>query len=107
MDYFDEKSEQVTPDTLEAFGIKIQSRYGRARELREGLLFAEDLAEKGLHGFVLEVFFDSKADICSFSLGETDLFPQISQGILDCALEHISQFDWEGTVYHGKPLTFA
>jgi len=106
MDYFGEKSEQVAPGTLSAFGIKLWSRYGKADELIEMLGFAQDLAEAELHGHVREMFYDSKAFICSFEL--TEGLPQaVSDRILNLALNHISQFEFDGTVHHGNNLAEA
>ena len=45
-EFFGEKSHQIEPSALEAFGVTIDSRYGQARELIELMNFAKLLAEK-------------------------------------------------------------
>ena len=100
MNYFDEKTTQVTPSTLVAFGIEIQSRYGKAWELAEMLNFMHDLARENLHGHVERVFYDSKANMCTFEIPEV-LTNEANQRILGFALEHISQFEFDDVVFHG------
>lgn len=106
MDYSGEKSEQVAPGTLSAFGIKVQSRYGKAWELIEMLTLAQDLAEADLHTHIHEMFYDSKAFICSFELTD-DLPKAINDRILNLALNRISQFEFDGIVHHGNNLAEA
>ena len=67
-DYFAEKAEQVKPDNLVAFGIPISSRYGKADELIEMLSFCQLVAEDNIAHSVKELFYDSKANICSITL---------------------------------------
>ena len=45
-EFFGEKSQQIEPSALEAFGVMIHSRYGQAYELIELMSFAKLLAEK-------------------------------------------------------------
>lgn len=99
MDYFEEKSVQVSPGTLMAFGIKVWSRYGKAWELIEMLGLAQDLAEAGLHIYVREMFYDSQACICSFEFSG-DIADEVSDRILNLALERVDQFEFKGIVYH-------
>jgi hypothetical protein len=103
IDFFDERTHQVQPSEFSSFGINITSRYGQAWELVELLNFTQELAEKKLHSFIDGIFYDSKADICTFSVSKT-LPKGISDAILKCALLHISQFEWEGIVHHGEPM---
>lgn len=63
-DYFDEKSCQVEPFTLVAFGITICSRYGKADEIIEMLACCRRLAEGSLSQYVKELFYDSKGCTC-------------------------------------------
>lgn len=102
--YFEEKSTQVTPEKLEAFGIEVFSRYGKAWELIEMLKAAEELAERELHGHITRMFYDSKAFICAFEVRDDELPPHTSELILSCLLNHISQFEWEEVVHHGGSL---
>lgn len=100
-DYFDEKTDQVSTDSLIAFGIPIQSRYGKAGELADMLLFAREVALAGLEKRVTKVFYDSKACICSVTCD-----PPLIAGedadvtLLAAAKKTISQFEWDGYVYH-------
>jgi len=106
MDYSGEKSEQVFPGTLTAFGIKVQSRYGKAWELIEMISLAQDLAEADLHIHIREMFYDSKAFICSFELA-ADLPQDANERILNLALNRISQFELDGIVHHGNSIAEA
>ena len=104
MDYFEEKADQVSPDTMIAFGIRINSRYGKAWQMSEMLKFTQALAERDLHACVESVFYDSKCDTCSFELSGNGITPAQEIAILACANLHISQFDWDGTIHHGEPM---
>ena len=102
----DDRQRQVEPSTLVAFGIRLESRYGRARELVEMLGFATACNDMGLSSHVSAVFYDSKADVCSFTVGP-DLSPRdpVARRLLGAARLWISQFEWiDGAIGHGDPL---
>lgn len=61
--WFSEKGSQIEPSCMVAFGIKIQSRYGKAYEMVEMIQFAERAAEFGVASYIDSVFFDSKSCI--------------------------------------------
>ena len=104
-DYFAEKSQQVEPSELVAFGITISSRYGDASELIEMMRFAEMVAQKKVSHYVRRVFYDTKANYCNIELDATvQRDDPVASAILDAATETISQFDWFGTVQHGGSL---
>jgi hypothetical protein len=104
-DYFGERSRQVEPGTLVAFGIEVKSRYGQAQELIELLDFAESAARKNVAHHVKQAYYDSKMCLCSFTLD-----PSVREGdpiaalILEAATEGVGQFEWFGVVRHGGPL---
>ena len=102
-DYFDEKASQVNPEALTAFGISIFSRYGKASEIKEMISFAESVCAAGISELVQDVFYDSKACTCfiTIKVGLFDDFSLQIGKILDCALEHIRQFEWNGCTQHG------
>ena len=103
MSYFDEKSPQLSTGEIQAFGIDLQSRYARAGEMVEMLEFAELAATRGLHHLVASVFYDSNSCCCNFTLqGDVEPLSDVDEAIRQCALETIGQFDWDGTVYHGR-----
>jgi hypothetical protein len=103
--FFGEKSQQIEPPVLEAFGIEIHSRYGQASELIELMNFARLVAEKKAAHYVKRAFYDSKAYLCTLELD-----PSVQEGdavaaaILEAATEHIGQFDWFGAPMHGAPV---
>src|SRR5262249_49922993 len=105
-EFFGEKSLQIEPAALEAFGVPIDSRYGQARELIELINSANLLTEKRVPHSVNRALYDSKACMCTL-----ELEPSVQQGdavadaILEAATETIRQFDWFDTVQHGKPLS--
>jgi hypothetical protein len=104
-DYFGEKSPQVEPGLLIAFGVEISSRHSRADELIELLRFAERIADRKVSQYVKKAFYDSKGNLCSLELD-----PSVQEGdavaseILDAATEFISQFDWFGMPTHGGEI---
>lgn len=99
--YFDEKAHQVEPGSLSAFGISLVSRYAKASELMEMLAFAQKAALAGVADAVDEVFYDSKASICSFKFArEIPLGDPTEQKLFAAAIETIGQFDWFDTVHH-------
>ena len=105
-EFFGEKSHQIQPSALEAFGVTIHSRYGQAHELIELMNFTKLLAEKKVAHYVKRAFYDSKACLCTLELD-----PSVQQGdavadtILEAATETIGQFDWFDTFQHGAPLS--
>ena len=99
--YFDEKASQVEPGNLVAFGINLISRYSKAGELIEMLSFAQKAALAGVAGTVEEVFYDSKACLCSFKFRQDiSLGDPIERKLFAAAIESIGQFDWFDTVHH-------
>ena len=101
-DYFGEKSQQIEPSVLDAFGVTISSRYGQSNELIEMMQFAEIIALKKVSHFVRGVAYDSKAYNCSIELDPSILEGDpVAEIILEAATETIGQFDWFGTVHHG------
>ncbi len=69
--WFAEKSEQIVPATVKAFGISCFSRYSQCDEMIRLLAFAEASAKAGVNGYVTEAFFDSKACIINVVLNST------------------------------------
>lgn len=99
--YFNEKAHQVDPGSLSAFGINLISRYSKAGELIEMLSFANKAALAGVADAVEEVFYDSKACICSFKFSRDISFGDATERMLfAAAIETIEQFDWFDTVHH-------
>lgn len=90
---FDDKAPQLNHGTLVAFGMKLTSRYSKVDEMREMLHFAQLAALASAATFVQSVFYDSKADICSFEL-VSGLDGEAEQELLRCAKASVSQFMW-------------
>lgn len=87
---------QVSSGRFEAFGVSVWSRYDHDSEIAEMLGFVEDLACEGLEGVLEEVFYDSKACLCTFEFAPGfDLKGHIAEIVLSCAKRHISQFIWD------------
>lgn len=102
--WFDEKSEQVSPGTLTAFGIRIESRYGNAEELVEMLEFCADAAMQELERHIESIFYDSKAGVCAFEpAGGLKPSASAAARLLQIAQNRISQFTWiDDELYHGR-----
>lgn len=107
MDYFDEKSAEISVEDMTSFGVHIHTRYGKAWQMAEMLQFTTDLANLDLHRAVAKVFYDSKSDTCYFELSDDHLPPEKSAAILECAKRRITQFEWDECIYHGEPMRAA
>ena len=62
INYFGEKLQQVEPKVMDAFGIRIESRYGNADEIMEMIELAKCFN-------IINIFYDSKAGICNIERG--------------------------------------
>jgi len=103
--WFGEKDTQVSPAQFEAFGVSVWSRYGKAGEIAEMLLFVRDVAWEGLESVLEQVFYDSKADLCTFEFSpDFDLKGHKADTVLSCAKKHISQFMWGDYVHHSNAI---
>jgi hypothetical protein len=101
-EFFGEKSQQIEPPVLEAFGIEIHSRYGQASELIELMNFASLAAQKKVAHYVKRAFHDSKAYLCTLELDSSvQEGDAVAAAILEAATETIGQFDWFGAPQHG------
>lgn len=104
-EYFEEKSHQVTPGSLLAFGVDISSRYGKANEIIEMINFSRIAAQNEVAHYIKNVFYDSKANYCTIELNESvKNCDPVAIALKQAALESIGQFDWFGSVEHGAPL---
>ncbi|TXG87844.1 MAG: hypothetical protein E6R10_07210 [Rhodocyclaceae bacterium] len=101
--WFRGKGQQVTPATIVAFGIPIQSRYSKAREVVEMLEFARLAAESGVAGYVSSVFYDSKSCCCTIEPNEEAKRQAIVlHTIYACADRTISMFTDDLGIVRGK-----
>lgn len=90
-----------------SFKINIWSRYDEDRELAEMLWFCKYLNKAGLTSYIDELFYDSKADLCSIRLIELDQ-EDIStsyevEAIRVFAQLTIEQFEINGIIGHKNP----
>ena len=100
-EYFGEKSQQISPCGLTAFGIQLSSRYGKTKEMVQMINFAELAAKMGIEKAVKEVFYDSPACICSFTLSPfVQKDDAIGSKIHAAAKETIMQFLLFGNIDH-------
>ena len=92
---FSEKAKQVTPSGFVAFGIDIDSRYGKCGEIIELLQFAQAAAAASVAHYVKEAFYDSKASICSFELESSVVRgSEIEAALLNIARKAVRHFMW-------------
>ena len=86
------------------FNINIWSRYDDDRELGEMLWFCKYVDKAGLTSYIEELFYDSKADICSIKLiklEEEDIAESYEvEAIRVIAQLTIDQFEINGFVGH-------
>ena len=100
-DWFGEKSSQIEPCVLKAFGIEIFSRYGQSSELIQMMQFAEECAKRKVEHYVQKVFYDSKACMCSFELDDAvKEGDAVANAIHAAASETIGQYLWFDMVEH-------
>lgn len=84
--------------------INLISRHNLEWEQKELDDFEEVLYRNSLEKYVHSVFYDSNSNSCSFEFSEeVEAYSPIADELLEIALETISQFDWFGSVLHGKP----
>jgi hypothetical protein len=92
---FDEKTMQVLPPSMVAFGIEICSRCGKCSELIELLEFSRAAVLASVAHYVNEAFYDSKASICNFELDSTVTRGSEIEGVLfSVARATVSHFMW-------------
>lgn len=92
VDFFGEKTRQISVDEFEAFGIKISSRYKKNTEVVNMLQFAETLALLDLNDYVCGLFYDSQSNTCEIEI-QNDPSPQILKKIHDFAAKYLPQFE--------------
>ncbi|GMO43862.1 MAG: hypothetical protein Pg6C_05740 [Treponemataceae bacterium] len=92
--FWKEDTQQVSPSSFEAFGIHIESRYGRSNEIREMLDFAEKASEIGINNNISHLFFDSKAQTCFIETAEEKISDELNSKIQWAARRTLSQFQW-------------
>jgi len=86
-----------------AHKILIESRKDDPIELEEMANFVERAEKKFFAPCIHSLFYDSKHCCCYFKLSDkVSQFDTVGQQIFELALETIGQFDWFGSVYHGK-----
>lgn len=101
--WFEDKSSQIDHPRIVSFGIEMETRYSRAMEMIEMLEFSYLAACENLNNFVSIVFYDSKADICTFVLSDHLVkYSKQDDTLLRIAKKTISQFIWNDLVYHGR-----
>jgi hypothetical protein len=100
--YFDEKSSQVKPSKLSAFGISIESRYGKSDEIIEMIEFAMNATKIGINKEISSLFYDSKACICNISTAADieKLSNKLNSKIEWVACRTLGQFEWNGYINH-------
>jgi hypothetical protein len=92
---FSDKGHQVSPVTIEAFGISLSSRYGKCGEMIEMLQFAQVAAVGAVAHYVKEVGYDSKESICAFEFDESVTEgSEIERELFGIAKKTISHFFW-------------
>lgn len=98
---FEEKEHQISSGTIDAFGIELTTRYNKCDEMIGMLRFAQGAAACSGAAFVKSLFYDSKSCCCFFEFHQK-LDPEADESLLAVAKQTLSQFDWNGTIYHGN-----
>lgn len=101
------RESNVSVDSMNAYGIDICTRHGKANELAEMLSFCVAIASVGLQSRVTSLFYDSNSCCCTIELcPSVEQFDDAADAIEKAALKTIGQFEWFGTIRHGAPLEF-
>lgn len=104
-DFFGEKSIQIEPCEIMAFGIRLSSRYGKADEIIEMIKFAKSAAMCDVAYCVKAVSYDSQSQCCFFTLAPSvDPYGELAGKIHSVAEKTIRQFDLFNMVYYGADL---
>lgn len=99
--WFTEKGAQIDTYYVKAFGIQLESRYAKAKEMREMLHFAELIAKAGAAHWVKEVNYESKSQTCSFVFNGGVIESDVATAVFNAAKESISSFFWiDGHIYN-------
>lgn len=101
--WFEEKSPQLDVDGMNAFGIAISTRHGKAHELAELIMFAKEAAAANVNHLVIEAHYDSNSCCCTFTFSPAlQRYSQQEEALRLAALKTIGQFEWFGCVEHGR-----
>jgi len=101
-DWFAEKTQQLNPSEVIAFGVTLSSRHGKVYEMMEMLKFAELIAQDKIAHCVEELSYDSKACVCTFVLAASvKKGDVVANKLFETAKKAISQFEWFGIIEHG------
>lgn len=101
--WFDEKSPQINIPSMIAFGINVMTRHAKAHEMAELLMFSLETAKSNVNTLVEEAFYDSNSCCCTFKFVKPlEQYSKDEQALFNAAMKTISQFEWFGSVYHGK-----
>ncbi|MCD0492288.1 hypothetical protein LQD23_08260 [Chromobacterium violaceum] len=96
-----EKPFAISPSAITAYGIELHTRHGNVFEMIQMLSFAEECAKLDVAPSVKSAFYDSNSCTCNFELNGSPDF-ETKDLILLCALKEIVQFEWDGTIHHGR-----
>jgi hypothetical protein len=99
--YFEEKSQQVEPASMKAFGVNISSGHGKATEIIEMITFCRLVATDEIVG-VKSLFYDSNSDCCQIECGSQvakDL--ALAAKVELAAKRSLSQYELLGKIGHG------
>lgn len=104
--YFEEKSQQVFyQGKLKSFGITINSRYDRAKEIIEMINFTYLLARYQIEHLVKDIYYESGSCLCTFTLCDSvQEFDESYTLIAKAASKTISQYQLYDYIDHGKPM---
>ena len=94
---------QIEPTSLNAFGIELESRDGRAREIVELVEFASMCAERKVAHLVKRATYDSDETLCFVECQSSIDEQQFAAGvILNAAKETLARFSWFGESHLGN-----
>jgi hypothetical protein len=103
-DFFDEKSRQIEPAAMQAFGIMISSRHAKAKEIIEMISFCRLLAAEEVSG-VKNLFYDSNSDCCFIECDAQIASDSANaKQIESVANRSLAQYELFGTIGHGLVL---
>ena len=91
-------NQEVTPHEFSVHGVAIYSRDGKLSEIIQMMSFLQEVRAKNCIEAIQRIDYDSNSCYCEFTFNEgfENVVKDKSHPILLAALNHISQFDWDG-----------
>ncbi|EEE0768064.1 hypothetical protein B0C18_000365 [Salmonella enterica] len=104
--FFEEKTAQFYPFAVQAFGVKLTSRYDKVCEYAEMLKFIHFIAANDLQHLFREIDYDSQSQCCYFNFNSSVNLSRCEiKRIIKIASTCLSQFEIDDCIHHGDGIS--